>query len=117
MATPKAGAPMKARRATAEYLNLSKFRQEAGLTLEHIAERTKISMRFLRAIEDGDYEKLPGGIFTTSYLRQYAASIGFGESELMEHFNRKMAPPPAEVANPAPRNILDRWFRINAAAQ
>ena len=117
MATPRAGAPVTARRATTEYLNLSKFRQETGLTLEQIAERTKISMRFLRAIEDGDYEKLPGGIFATSYVRQYAAAIGFAESELMEHFNRKMAPPPAEVANPVPRNILDRWFRINVAAQ
>ncbi len=117
MATPQAGAPPKARRATTEYLNLSKFRQDTGLTLEQIAERTKISMRFLRAIEDGDYEKLPGGIFTTSYLRQYAAAIGFGESELMEHFNRKMAPPPEEAANAVPRNRLDRWFRINAAAQ
>jgi transcriptional regulator with XRE-family HTH domain len=118
MAPPKAGAPPKACRAVKDYLNLSRFRQKTGLTLEQIAERTKISMRFLRAIEDGDYEKLPGGIFTTSYLRQYAQAIGFDEAVLISHFSRAIAPPVIDApGNPVSRNILDRWFRINAPAQ
>ena len=64
-----------ARFSAAGHLNLSVCREKRGVTLEQIAERTKISMRFLRAIEEGEYVKLPGGIFATSYLRQYAAVI------------------------------------------
>jgi transcriptional regulator with XRE-family HTH domain len=106
--------------SAAAHLNLSVWRQKRGVTLEQIAERTKISMRFLRAIEDGEYEKLPGGIFTTSYLRQYAAVIGFEESELLTHYNTIVNPPAAKKAG-APeeshRGILERWLRIPAPLQ
>ncbi len=44
---------------------------------------TKISRRFLRAIEDERFDELPGGVFTVSYLKQYAAATGFDEGELL----------------------------------
>jgi len=34
-------------------------------------------VRALKAIEAGDFKKLPGGIYNTSYIRQYAQSYGF----------------------------------------
>jgi len=95
-------------------LGLEHFRKLAGVTLDEIAANTKISVRFLRAIEAGDYGQLPGGIFTTSYLRQYAAAIGYDESALLEHYQLKVNPQP--LAMPAPprysRTRLDRWFRL-----
>jgi len=101
-------------------LDLSRFRRKAGISLEQIADRTKISLRFLRAIEDEEFEKLPGGIFSTSYLRQYAASIGYDEGELLTHFDRKTNPEPLSKG-PQPENgsrrFLDRWLRIPAQAQ
>ncbi len=51
---------------------LVSIRRSKGLTLEQIADSTKISMRYLRAIEEGCFSKLPGGVYTTNYLRQYA---------------------------------------------
>ncbi len=102
-----------ARFSAAGHLNLSVWRQKRGVTLEQIAEKTKISMRFLRAIEDGEYEKLPGGIFTTSYLRQYAAAIGFEESELLGHYNATVNPAAAQKAGRAEegnRGLLERWL-------
>ena len=56
--------------------DLRTLRLRAGVSLEAIAESTKISMLFLRAIEAEEFQKLPGGIFDTSYIRQYAAAIG-----------------------------------------
>ena len=44
-------------------LNLAARRAKAGLSLEQIAEMTKISIRFLRAIENEEFPLLPGGIF------------------------------------------------------
>ena len=68
------------------HLGLVEMRERIGVSLEQIAERTKISMHFLRAIEQEDFAKLPGGIFNTSYLRQYAAAIGYEESKLLSYY-------------------------------
>jgi cytoskeletal protein RodZ len=97
-------------------LNLEHQRKLAGVSLDDIAAKTKISVRFLKAIEAGEYEQLPGGIFTTSYLRQYAAAIGCDEATLLEHCERKMNPSPPAAKGPAreQRTRLDRWFRIAA---
>jgi cytoskeletal protein RodZ len=58
-------------------------RREKGISLDQIAAATKISVRLLRAIEEGDFRKLPGGIYNTSYIRQYARAIDVDECELV----------------------------------
>ncbi len=67
-------------------LGLATIRRNRGISLEQIAESTKISLRCLRAIEGGDFQKLPGGIYNTSYIRQYAKAIDFDETELLEFY-------------------------------
>ena len=52
-------------------LGLATIRKNRGISLNQIAESTKISVRSLEAIERGDFRKLPGGIYNTSYIRQY----------------------------------------------
>lgn len=79
-----------ARHFEPERLNLSRLREQSGISLRAINEATKISMRFLEAIEAEEFEKLPGGVFTTSYLRQYAQAIGFPVDDLLAHYRRKM---------------------------
>lgn len=67
-------------------LGLATIRQNRGISLEQIAESTKINIRSLRAIEGGEFEKLPGGIYNTSYIRQYAKAIDFDEAELLAFY-------------------------------
>lgn len=92
-------------------------RQKQGLSLEEIAEHSKISMFFLKAIEAGEFEKLPGGIYDLCYLRQYAAETGFPESELIAFYhssNRpKFEPEPAQAGSRIGRlaSRLTRWLR------
>ncbi|HYL76992.1 MAG TPA: helix-turn-helix transcriptional regulator [Bryobacteraceae bacterium] len=99
-------------------LHLTRSRKKAGLSLEEIADVTKISLRFLRAIESEEFEKLPGGIFTTSYIRQYAVAIGYDETELLAHYTRTTNPPASLIqkapAEKASRSLLDRWLGIPA---
>ena len=69
-------------------LGLSTIRRNRGISLEQIAQATKISVRSLQAIERGDFKKLPGGIYTTSYIRQYAKAIDFDEAELLAFYGK-----------------------------
>ncbi len=71
-------------------LGIAEIRQNRGVSLEQIAHSTKIGLRFFRAIEAGEFEKLPGGIYDTNYIRQYARSIDFDEYALLAHYREKM---------------------------
>lgn len=68
-------------------LGLSTIRRNRGISLEEISAVTKISVRSLKAIECGEFKKLPGGIYNTSYIRQYAQAIDFDESELLNYYH------------------------------
>lgn len=63
--------------------DLARFRKDKGLTLEKIAEDTKIKLRYLQAIEERRLGSLPGGVYNSSYLRQYARALGYDENELL----------------------------------
>ena len=64
-------------------LGLARWRRKKALSLEQIADTTKISVRSLQAIESEEFKKLPGGIYSTSYIRQYARAIDFDEAQIL----------------------------------
>ncbi|MEO8593413.1 MAG: helix-turn-helix domain-containing protein [Candidatus Solibacter sp.] len=70
---------------------MATIRRNRGISLEQIAESTKISIRSLAAIEQGEFRKLPGGIYNTSYIRQYARAIEYDECALLAYYTREMA--------------------------
>jgi len=70
-------------------LGLATIRRNRGISLEQIADTTKISIRSLDAIERGDFRKLPGGIYNTSYIRQYARAIDYDETALLDFYYRQ----------------------------
>lgn len=72
-------------------------REKNGVSLEAIIGETRISRRFLQAIEDGKYGELPGGVFSTNYIRQYAEMSGNDAGEMLAHYREATAP----VAEPA----------------
>ena len=112
MATMATLVPSARRVPGSRTLELGKLRLKRGVSLEEIAETTKISMRFLRAIEDEEFEKLPGGIFRTSYLRQYATAIGLEEAKLIAHCAARTAnddTPERVAVTPMGRGLL-RWL-------
>jgi len=67
-------------------LPLAEFRSKANISLEQIVSVTKISKRFLEAIEAADYRVLPGGVFNVNYIRQYAAAVGYNAEEILDHY-------------------------------
>jgi cytoskeletal protein RodZ len=84
------------------------------ISLEDVARQTKIPGRFLRAIESGDFEPLPGIIFTRNFIRQYADSLGIDSGPLLTAvptYNLETAPLPAVRSR-----TESRWDpRLNSA--
>src|SRR5437764_13337108 len=72
---------------------LRRERLRTGLDLERIAQDTKISVRTLELIEADQFEKLPGGVFARSFVRQYARAIGVDEDEIVGELTKLLAPP------------------------
>jgi cytoskeletal protein RodZ len=67
-------------------LDLAGLRQQKGISLGQIARETKISVRYLDAIERGQFATLPGGIYNISYIRQYARAIDCDVGRLLERY-------------------------------
>jgi cytoskeleton protein RodZ len=63
-------------------------REARGISLREISEQTRISTRYLEAIEADDYKRLPGGIFNKSFIKAYAKYIGYDEKEALEAYMR-----------------------------
>jgi cytoskeleton protein RodZ len=77
---------------TPDILGLRDWRRRKGVALDAISQSTKLSIRLLEAIECGDFRKLPGGIYNTNYIRQYARAIGFDEATLLAHYYNSCQP-------------------------
>ncbi|MEO8592756.1 MAG: helix-turn-helix domain-containing protein [Candidatus Solibacter sp.] len=66
--------------------DLAAIRRQKGISLTDIADSTKICLRYLQAIECGEFARLPGGIYGTSYIRQYARAVAVPEGELLARY-------------------------------
>src|SRR5262245_28238438 len=72
-----------------EFGSTFKARREAkGLSLEQIATETRINTRFLQAIENDDFQVLPGGIFSRGFVRAYAEVLGMDPDKAVSDFER-----------------------------
>jgi cytoskeleton protein RodZ len=71
---------------------LRRTRLKRNLQLEEISNELKISTRILQAIENDQYDKLPGGVFAKSFVRQYARLLGLDEEEIAGRMQQAMGP-------------------------
>lgn len=71
-------------------LGVKTWRQKKGISLQTISASTKLSLRQLEAIESGEFSRLPGGIYNTSYIRQYARAIEFDETDLLAFYRERL---------------------------
>jgi cytoskeleton protein RodZ len=69
---------------------LNQARLTANLALHEIADRTKISLRFLVAIENDDFSALPGRVYIYGFTRAFARAVGLDEESLLSALREKM---------------------------
>jgi len=65
---------------------LRREREMRGISLDDIAAVTKIGTRLLRALEEEEFDSLPGGIFNKGYVRAYAKYVGIDEEEAVAEY-------------------------------
>jgi cytoskeleton protein RodZ len=74
-------------------LELRQARERRGVSLQEIANSTKISLRVLQAIESDDEARLPAKVFTRSFVKTYAAQVGLEPDATMRRYLEQLEPP------------------------
>jgi cytoskeleton protein RodZ len=103
----------------------AKLRQERlslGRSVEEVARETRISEKFLDAIEREDFERLPGLLFTRNFVRQYAQSLRLDPDPLLAELPKpdesavRLPEAPAPIPYNRDRQIGSLvWFALAAA--
>ena len=108
---------------------LRREREIRGISLKEIADATKISKRFLEAIERNDHRTLPAPVFTRGFVREYAKYLGLNTDEIVNRYNyaaagddrieksthleRLVAPPPPPLKEKAFKpSGIPPWYAL-----
>ncbi len=79
---------------------LREARESLGLTLDQIAETTRVRARHLAAIEAGAIDQLPSRPFTVGYVRAYAKALGIDADATAARFRTEHPSPDDELHSP-----------------
>jgi cytoskeletal protein RodZ len=91
-------------------------RERKGVDLYRAERDTKIRLRYLAALEDGDYDELPAPVYTKGFLRNYAIYLGLEPDDILDRWRDEMEqqrsatrvaviPPPMPIAEPGGRRL------------
>src|SRR3990172_235289 len=92
---------------------LKRVREACGYSLDDVAGITKINLRYLEAIEQDEFAKIPGEIFCHGFIRSYAKCIGISEEEISRRIRETSKTEPQAVHtenqdNQAIRNAVNK---------
>jgi cytoskeleton protein RodZ len=82
---------------------LRRERVRRNLGLDQISRELKISARFLEAIEQERFDRLPAGVFAKSFVRQYARYLDLDEDEIAGELQHVFEPPAPPTDSTAPQ--------------
>jgi cytoskeleton protein RodZ len=63
-------------------------RETKGLTVDEVASKTRIRTDFVKALEEGNFAKLPDQVFARGFVRSYARSLGLDEEDAIHRFTQ-----------------------------
>jgi cytoskeleton protein RodZ len=95
---------------------LKREREMREVSLKEVTSATRIGPRFLEALENEEWEKLPGGIFNRGFVRSIARFLGLDEENLLAEYDLargdQSMPAPQPYENKLPRPPI--WLPILA---
>lgn len=68
---------------------LKQIREEAGLTLEDLSEKTKIQLKYLERLENEEFGKLPKLVYVRGFIQKWASACNAEPEQLMLQFYRE----------------------------
>jgi len=90
---------------------LKRERDLREVSMDELSKSTRISTRFLQALENEDWGKLPGGVFGHGFVRSIARYLGLAEESLLSEYDlaraEKLPPPPEKPEERIPS--LPKW--------
>lgn len=97
-------------------------REARKMSLEDIANQTRIPLRHLENLESGDWSKLPAPTYSIGFAKSYASAVGLDRTEIGEDLRAEMGgqrfdPGNTEVFEPAdPARTMPKWLVLSAIA-
>ncbi len=90
-------------------------RMELNLSIEELEQQTKIRSRFLRAIEDGRFDEIPGEVYLKGFLRSYARAVDLDPEQVLIQYYQLAGGAEAPVKNqPPPKPTADESVPVRA---
>lgn len=66
---------------------LRRARERLGMSAHDVANKTRISVHWIQALEDARLDALPAPVFISGYLRSYAQSVGLDGAEILKRYH------------------------------
>jgi cytoskeleton protein RodZ len=90
---------------------LADARGRAGLDIEAVEQRTKIRARYLRALEEENWEDLPSSAYAKGFLRTYAGLLDLDAELLVDEYRRQVEARLDEQGRPLGEQVLEHRRR------
>lgn len=90
---------------------LKEARVAQNLSLDSLQETTKIQKRYLLAIEEGNFQILPGKFYARAFIKEYAAAVGLDPNELLEEYKDEV--PKTEEDNEVQYTRMQRTKKVS----
>lgn len=88
---------------------LKENREEKGMSLEELQTATKIQKRYLAAIEEGNYDVLPGTFYARAFIKNYCEAIGLNYETIFDEYSHEIPQAVKETTTEfEPRSKRDR---------
>ncbi|WP_416150884.1 RodZ domain-containing protein [Salipaludibacillus sp. HK11] len=84
-------------------LRLKSAREEKGYSHEELQSLTKIQKRYLIAIENGDFSKMPGDFYARAFVKSYCEAVGLESDMVFEEHKDELPQPKREPSDLPPR--------------
>ena len=81
---------------------LREARMRARIDISEVEAQTKIRAKYLRALENEEWDLLPGPVYAKSFLRTYGDYLGVDSRALVEEFKRRYERPLEHEVRPMP---------------
>src|SRR5579875_2073705 len=90
---------------------LREARLRARIDINEVETRTKIRAKYLRALENEEWDLLPGDVYVRSFLRTYSDFLGLDSRQILDEYKRRYERPSDHELRPITPRSRDRERR------